>query len=495
MGLRTTIHHEGHGRVAALQQLTRRHFFHDCGVGLGQIALASLLARDSSPQAFADLSGTDPLLPKSPHYAARARRVIFLFMTGAPSQLELFDYKPRLAELEGQPLPPSVLKGQRYAFIQPDAAVMGPQFKFARHGETGVELSELLPHLAQVVDQIAIVRSVHTSLFNHAPAQLFLNTGHGIPGRPSMGAWLSYGIGSDANDLPSFVVLVADSGGGISGGAALWSSGCLPSSHQGVAFRSAGDPILHVSSPPGIDRRAQRDSLDFVRQLNEQRLNLVGDPEIQTRINSYEMAYRMQSRAPELMDFSQESAATLEMYGAKPGDPAHVFANNCLMARRLVERGVRFVQVYHGDWDQHNNLNRDLKKRCQETDQASAALILDLKQRGLLDDTLVVWGGDFGRTPMVQGRSPKAADRGRDHHPQAFTMWFAGGGIKAGVQIGQTDELGFHILESPHHIHDVQATILHLMGLDHTRLSVRVGGLDVRLTGVEEHHPIAAIVA
>jgi hypothetical protein len=405
----------------------------------------------------------------------------------------MFDYKPKLAELEGKPLPPSVIQGQRYAFIQPDAAVLGPRFKFAKHGQCGAELSEVLPHLAGVVDQVAFIKSCHTDLFNHAPAQLLVNTGAGIPGRPSMGAWLSYGLGSDADDLPSFVVL--KTGGSLSGGAAMWSAGFLPSAHQGVPFREQGDPILHVSNPAGIDVRAQRDTLDLVGKLNRERLALVGDPEIATRINAYEMAFRMQARAPELMDFSQETHATLDLYGADPADPAKAYANNCLLARRLAERGVRFIQVYQADWDHHSQVENGVRKQCEKTDRACAALLTDLAQRGLLEDTLVVWGGEFGRTPMVEASAALGRSQGRDHHPQAFTMWLAGGGVKGGLTIGATDELGFHVVDRPVHVHDVQATILKLLGIDHTRLTFRQGGLDFRLTGVEEHHPVDEILA
>ncbi len=469
---------------------TRRHFFENCGIGLGRIALASLLT-NSGASALA--ASSSPTAPRATHHFGRAKRVIYLFMAGAPSQLDLFDHKPKLAELEGKPIPPSVIKGQRYAFIQPDAAVLGPCFEFGRHGQSGAEISEMLPHLAKVSDDIAIVRSVHTDLFNHAPAQLLFNTGNGIPGRPSMGAWLSYGIGSEANDLPAFVVL--QSGGSLSGGAALWGSGFLPSTHQGVPFRGSGDPILHVSNPPGIDKRAQRDTIDLVRDLNRQRLATIADPEIGTRINAYEMAFRMQSRAPELMDFSQESQATLDLYGAKPGDPKATFANNALLARRLAERGVRFIQVYDGGWDHHSQVKNGLKKKCGETDRACAALITDLKQRGMLDDTLIVWGGEFGRTPMVEASAALGRSLGRDHHPQAFTMWFAGGGIKPGITLGQTDELGFNVVEDPVHVHDIQATILHCLGIDHERLTYRVNGLDFRLTGVEKHAAVKKLLA
>lgn len=472
-----------------LQWQTRRHFFQNCGVGIGKIALASLLAQSSSlSQAVASEVAASPFAPKEGHFPAKAKRVIYLFMAGAPSQLDMFDYKPKLAELAGKPIPPSVIQGQRYAFIQPDAAVLGPQFKFAKHGQSGAEISEVLPHLANVVDDIAMVRSVHTDLFNHSPAQLFCNTGSGVPGRPSMGSWLSYGIGSEANDLPSFVVL--KSGGSLSGGAAMWNAGFLPSVHQGVPFRGQGDPILHVSNPAGYDKQAQRESIDVIRQLNQRRFREVGDPEIQTRMDAYEMAFKMQTRAPELMDFSQESQETLNLYGANPSDPGQAFANNCLLARRLAERGVRFIQVYHAGWDHHSNVKGGVQGQCKQTDQACAALIQDLKRRGLLDDTLVVWGGEFGRTPMVEASAALGRSQGRDHHPQAFTMWFAGGGIKPGITLGQTDELGFHPVEQPVHVHDVQATILRCLGIDHEQLTFRFRGLNFRLTGVEEHHPV-----
>lgn len=473
---------------------TRRHFFQHCGVGVGKIALASLLAGGTGAMRSKNLLGsTDTVggIAGQPNFLPRAKRVIYLFMAGAPSQLDLFDYKPRLAELEGQPIPPSVIDGQRYAFIQPDAAILGPQFKFQKHGSAGVEVSELLPWFSKIVDEVSILKSCTTDQFNHAPAQLLFNTGNGIPGRPSMGSWLSYGLGCESKDLPSFVVL--QSGGGLSGGASLWSSGFLPGSHQGVPFRSSGDPILNVTNPVGFDNRAQRDSIDLIKNLNSQQLNLVNDPEIWTRIKAYEMAYRMQARAPELMDTSQETEATLKLYGAKPGQKS--FANNCLLARRLAERGVRFIQVYQNGWDHHSNVKGGLKRQCQATDQASAALIMDLKQRGMLDDTLVIWGGEFGRTPMVEASAALNRAGGRDHHPQAFTMWFAGGGMKRGFCMGETDELGFNIVEGKSHVHDIQATILRCLGVDHEKLSVNVNGLDVRLTGVEQHRAITELIA
>ena len=476
-----------------LQRETRRHFFRDCGLGIGKIACASLLANDLGQVASATDTGVaHPTAARKPHFPARAKRVIYLFMAGAPSQLELFDHKPKLAELEGKPIPPSVVKGQRYAFIQPDAAVLGPRFGFARHGKSGTEISEVLPHLAKVVDEIAVVRSVHTDHFNHSPAQLFVNTGSGIPGRPSMGSWLSYGIGSEANDLPSFVVL--KSGGSLSGGASMWSSGFLPSVHQGVPFRGQGDPILHVTNPAGYDMQSQRESLDLIGNLNRRQLARVGDPEIATRISAYEMAFRMQSRAPELMDLSQEDQATLDRYGVKRDKPAASFAHNCLLARRLAERGVRFIQVYHSGWDHHSNVEGGVRGQCRQTDQASAALLADLKDRGMLEDTLVVWGGEFGRTPMVERSAALGRSKGRDHHPQAFTVWLAGGGIRAGVSLGATDELGFHVTERPVHVHELQATVLHCLGIDHRRLAFKYRGLDFRLTGVEEQQRVQEIL-
>ena len=460
---------------------TRRHFFKDCGIGLGKIALASMLAKES----FGAMGN-----PGFMRFPVKAKRVIFLFMAGAPSQLELFDHKPKLKEIEGKPIPPSVIKGQRYAFIQPDAAVLGPCFPFSKHGESGAEISDRLPYLSKIADDLTFVKSMHTDHFNHAPAQLFMNTGSGIPGRASMGSWLSYGIGSEADDLPGFVVL---QNGVLSGGSAMWGSGFLPSEHQGVPFRKGPDPILHVSNPKGIDRTAQRHTLDLLSTLNQSSLGQFGDPEINARIEAYEMAYRMQARAPELMDFSQESQATLDLYGAKPGQSG--YATNCLLARRLAERGTRFIQVYQGGWDAHNNVEGNIKNQAKAIDQASAALVQDLKQRGMLEDTLVIWGGEFGRTPMVEASAALNRSGGRDHHPQAFTMWMAGGGIKPGITLGQTDELGFHVTEDPVHVHDLQATILQLLGIDHTQLSFRFQGLDFRLTGVEQHHAVKKLMA
>jgi hypothetical protein len=401
-------------------------------------------------------------------------------MAGAPSQLELFDYKPELAKLEGKPLPPSVIGGQRYAFIRPDAAVLGPRYQFARHGRSGAELSEMLPNLAKVADEICLIKSVSTDQFNHAPAQIFFNTGFSQPGRPCLGSWVLYGLGAETQELPAFVVM--STGSGLSGGSALWSSGFLPTVYTGTRFRNQGDPILNVGNPEGVDARLQRDTIDLVRSMNERQLAQVGDPEIATRIANYEMAFRLQTSAPELMDLRNESKETLELYGCDPGKAS--FARACLLARRMIERGVRFVNIYHEGWDAHSDVAGNVKNNCAKTDRASAALVMDLKRRGLLDDTLVIWGGEFGRTPMVETNPSLGRALGRDHHPQAFTMWMAGGGVRPGMSYGATDDLGFHVVENPVHVHDVQATILHTLGFDHERLTYRHAGRDFRLTDV-----------
>ena len=450
---------------------SRRHFLKNCGVGLGKIGLAGLLTESLA-------SGSQGV--KAPHFAPKAKRVIHLFMAGAPSQLEMFDYKPMLTKYEGKPIPPEVIGGQRYAFIRPDAAALGPRFKFARHGQCGAELGETLPHLAEIVDDITIINSVHTDQFNHAPAQIFFQTGFPVPGRPSMGSWALYGLGAETQNLPAFVVM--STGAGLSGGNALFSSGFLPSVYSGVRFRNTGDPILDVSSPEGIDARVQRDSLDLIGALNHKRLGTVGDPEISTRIAAYEMAFRLQSSAPELTDLKSETKETLEMYGCDPDKPS--FARSCLLARRMMERGVRFVNIFHEGWDAHSNVEGNVRNNCKATDQACAALVKDLKQRGLLDDTLVIWGGEFGRTPMVESNPALGRSLGRDHHPQAFTVWMAGGGIRKGFTMGETDELGFNIVQNPVHVFDIQATVLHLLGFDHERLTFRTQGRDFRLTDV-----------
>ena len=460
--------------------LTRRWFFRECSVGLGSIALASLLGGNKSMAAATPLA-VNPLAPRQPHFAPKAKHVIYLFMAGAPSQLELFDYKPTLQKYNGQPVPKDVLGGQTYAFIKPDSAIYAPELKFAKHGQSGAELSEVLPHLAKVVDDIALVKSMRTEAFNHAPGQIFMNTGSQQFGRPSMGAWATYGLGSESQDLPGFVVL--NSGGGLSGGSSNFGCGFLPTVFQGVPFRKAGDPVLFLSNPAGLSNKLQRQTLDTIKELNEHRLGVVGDPEIATRINSFEMAYRMQSSAPELVDISKEPKEVLDLYGAEPGKAS--FANNCLLARRLVERGVRYVQLFHEAWDHHSNVKGGVTTQAGLTDKASAALIMDLKKRGLLKDTLVIWGGEFGRTPQVQGADALNSNLGRDHHPQAFTIWLAGGGVKPGVTIGETDDFGFNIVKDKVSVHDLHATILHLLGFDHTKLTFRFQGRDFRLTDVE----------
>jgi hypothetical protein len=458
--------------------ITRRWFFRQCGVGLGSIALSTLLQK-ASGAAAPHLA--NPLTPRQPHFKPKAKRVIYLFMAGAPSQLDLFDYKPALAKYNGKPLPSEVIMGQKYAFIKPDAALYATEFKFAKHGQCGAELSEALPHLAEVVDDIAIIKSMTTDAFNHAPGQLLMQTGSTQFGRPCFGSWVLYGLGSEAQNLPGFVVL--NSAGGLSGGAALFGGGFLPTIYQGVPFRKSGDPVLFLSNPAGITAKMQRRTLDLIKELNEKHLGAVGDPEIATRINSFEMAYRMQSSGPELMDIAGEKPETLKAYGVEPGKPS--FAMNCLLARRLVERGVRFVQLFHEGWDHHSEVHKGVIAQTGLTDQASAALVKDLKERGLLEDTLVLWGGEFGRTPMVESNPDEGRKLGRDHHPQAFTMWAAGGGIKPGTLLGETDEFGFHVVKDRVHVHDLHATLLHLLGFDHTRLTYRFQGRDFRLTDVE----------
>ena len=455
------------------QQVTRRWFFRDCGVGLATAALASLLGND---RASGVTTAANPLAAQQPHFAPKAKRVIYLFMAGAPSHLELFDNKPELAKWDGKLPPPELIKNYRAAFINPNSTLLGPKFKFARHGDCGTELSELLPHLAGVVDDIAIVKSMVTDAFNHAPGQIMMNTGAQQFGRPSLGAWTMYGLGSEAQDLPGFIVFSSGKKG-PSGGQSNWGCGILPTVNNGVLFRSSGEPVLFLDNPRGIDSQTNRESLDTLRQLNELRLGVVGDPEIAARISAFEMAAKMQTSAPELMDITNEPKHILEMYGAEPGKLS--FANNCLLARRLIERGVRCVQLFHEAWDHHGGLVGGLKEQCGATDKPAAALLRDLKQRGLLDDTLVIWGGEFGRTPMVQG-----GNDGRDHHPNCFSMWLAGGGVKPGITLGESDEFGFNATTDKVHVHDLHATILHLLGFDHTKLTYRFQGRDFRLTDV-----------
>jgi hypothetical protein len=466
-----------------LRGVTRRQLFGQCAMGLGGIALASLL--DGQAIGSVTSGGAAPSLVKGRHVPARAKNVIYLFMAGGPSQLELFDYKPKLAELNGQPIPDSFLEGKRFAFMDSSfkgrISLLGSKREFKQRGQSGAWVSEMYPHTAGIVDDISIIKSCATDVFNHAPAKLFMNTGSTMSGRPSIGAWVTYGIGSESKDLPGFVVLQSGPRG-PRGGAVNWGSGFLPTSYQGVPFRSSGDPIVNLASPNGITPQRQRATIDAVRELNLKRLVETGDPEIATRIAQYEMAYKMQSSAPELMDFSGESAATLALYGAEAGKRS--FANNCLLARRLVERGTRFVQLYHTNWDSHGgpgeNLEDDFERLCRETDQGAAALVKDLKARGLLDDTLVIWGGEFGRTPMGENREKT----GRNHHVDAFTMWMAGGGVKPGQVLGETDEFGFNPVSDRAHVHDLHATILHLLGIDHLKHTFKFQGRNFRLTDV-----------
>jgi hypothetical protein len=460
--------------------IARRHFLHECGVGVGKAALAALIAENATHSVSAQSQAPFSLAPKKSHFEPKATAVIHLFMAGAPSHLDLFDFKPALVKYAGKPIPREVIKGQRYAFIRSDAACLAPVFKFKKHGRSGAELSEVLPHTASIADDLCIMRSVHTDQFNHAPAQIFFNTGFSQPGRPSIGSWALYGLGAETKDLPAFVVM--STGSGISGGSANWSSGFLPSSLAGVRLRNQGDPILNVARPDGVDEKLQADTLALIGDLNRQQLAEIGDPEIATRIAAYETAFRMQTSAPELMNLKGESKATLDLYGCDPDKPS--FARACLLARRMIERGVRFVNIYNEGWDAHSDVVGNHRDNCKKIDQASAALVKDLKARGLLSKTLVIWGGEFGRTPMVESNVALGRSLGRDHHPQAFTMWMAGGGVKPGQTIGATDDLGFHIVDSPIHIHDVQATILHLLGLDHERLTFKHAGRDFRLTDV-----------
>jgi hypothetical protein len=480
------------------QDQTRRYFLGNAGYGIGATALASLMAKDGlggSTDGEPTEDFENPLAPKAPHFAPKAKRCILIFLEGAPSQLDLYDPKPKLNELNGQPLPESMTKNVRFAFIKKESAVLlGSNRTFTKHGESGMVFSDLMPNIAKCADDILMVRSMHTDQFNHHPAQLTLLAGRPFFGLPTMGSWLTYGLGSECQNLPGYVVLSA--GRGTSGGASLWSSGFLPSMYAGVPFRNQGDPVLNLSNPTGLPGELQREALDVANAMNSQRFKAMGDPEISSRIAAYELAFRMQSAAPELIDLSEESQTTLDAYGVNRQDPPKMsgrgggpglyrqFATNCLLARRLIERGVRFVSLFHASWDHHSEIDTELPVNCGMADQPVAALIQDLKQRGLLDETLVIFAGEFGRTPLGENRLGFAKVSGRDHHPFAFSLWMAGGGVKGGMTYGATDEIGWSITEKPVHVNDFQATIMKLFGFDHLKFTVRHQGLDARLTGV-----------
>jgi len=469
-----------------LRLQNRRGFLRDSACGIGIAAVASLLEVDGR------LAATEPvydgMAPRLPHFAPKAKSIIFMLMDGGPSQIDLLDPKPALNQHEGEPLPESIAKNLRLAFTKPTASILGSPRKFRRYGKSGLEFADLLPHTASCADDIAVVRSMHTDAFNHHPGQLMLMAGTMFPGRPSLGAWVLYGLGSESQNLPGFVVLHSTSKKiGTFGGASNWASGFLPPLYQGVAFRSSGDPVLYLSNPPHIEPQMQREDLDAIRELNQEHFRSMGDVEITTRIASYELAFRMQSAAPDLLDFSKEPAYIREMYGLDR-EITKSFGTNCVLARRMVERGVRFILLTHSHWDDHEDLNKGLTENCQMTDQGTGALLKDLKQRGLLDSTLVVWGGEFGRTPIVETRGRKDPEKfGRDHHPLAYSMWLAGGGIRGGQVVGQTDDFCMKVVEDPVHVHDLQATILHCLGFDHTRLTYRAMGRDFRLTDVAGH--------
>ncbi len=476
-----------------IQTLTRRHFFGRAALGLGTAALASLINQRAG--AATPTGG----LPDLPHFAPKAKRAIYLFMNGGPSQMDMFDYKPAMDKLFDKDLPESIRKGQRLTTMTSGQArfpIAPSKYKFAQHGQSGAWVSELMPWTAKIADKLAFIKSVNTEAINHDPAVTYICTGHQLPGRASLGAWLSYGLGTENHNLPAFVVMTASWTGRKEAQAIynrLWGSGFLPSKHQGVALRSNGDPVLFLSNPAGVDAATRRRMLDALAKLNQKQFDDIADPETQARIAQYEMAFRMQSSVPELMDLSREPKHVLDTYGPDVHKPG-TFAASCLLARRLTERGVRFVQIFHRGWDQHFNIAGDLPNQCRDVDQPCYALIRDLEQRGLLDETLVVWGGEFGRTIYCQGKLTRE-NYGRDHHPRCFTVWMAGGGIKGGISYGQTDEFSYNVVENPVHIHAMNATILHCLGIDHRRLTFKSQGLDMRLTGVEEQHPVKGILA
>ncbi len=491
-----------------LQQMTRRHFFGRTGLSLGSAALAGLMAENlrggeagftPTPTGGLSPSGVTGGLPGLPHFPPKARRAIYLHMNGGPSQMDLFDYKPAMGAMFDKDLPDSIRMGQRLTTMTSGQArfpVAPSKFRFARHGQAGTWVSELLPYTSRLVDEFALIKTVWTEAINHDPAVTYICTGNQLPGRPSLGSWLSYGLGTMNQNLPAFVVMTASWSSKAAAQAIynrLWAAGNLPTKHQGVALRSVGDPVLFLSNPQGVDPSTRRRTLDAINRLNHREYEQLADPETQARIAQYEMAFRMQTSVPELADISDEPRHILDMYGPDVHKPG-TYARSCLLARRLAERDVRFVQIFHRGWDQHSNMAGDLPAQCKDVDQPTFALVADLKQRGLLDDTLVIWGGEFGRTTYCQGKLTRD-NYGRDHHPKCFPLWMAGGGIKPGVVYGETDDFSYNIVSNPVHIHDMNATILHCLGIDHRRLSVKFQGLDVRLTGVEDHNPVKGILA
>jgi hypothetical protein len=477
-----------------IEQMTRRHFFGRTGVGIGAAALATLMGTPGRAEEPAHVG-----LPGLPHFAPRAKRAIYLHMNGGPSQMDLLDYKPKMADWFDKDLPESIRQGQRLTTMtsgQNRFPIAPSKYAFAQHGQAGTWVSELLPHTARIVDDIALIKTVWTEAINHDPAVTYICTGHQLPGRPSLGSWLSYGLGTLNQNLPAFVVMTAKWSSKVDAQALynrLWGAGFLPSKHQGVALRAQGDPVLYLSNPSGVDANTRRRMLDSLSRLNQREYESLNDPETQARIAQYEMAFRMQTSVPDLLDIAGEPRHILDLYGPEVNTPGS-FTRCCLLARRLAERDVRFIQIFHRGWDQHGNVAGDLPAQCKDVDQACYALVTDLKQRGLLEDTLVIWGGEFGRTVYCQGALSRE-NYGRDHHPRCFPTWMAGGGIKPGVVHGETDDFSYNVVENPVHIHDLNATILHCLGIDHRRLSVKFQGLDVRLTGVEDHHPVRAILA
>ncbi len=483
-----------HLSLESLKQIaTRRAFLGDASTGVATAALATLLqSRTRGDENFKRTGTRIGSLSELPHFAPKAKRIIYLFQNGGPSHLELFDWKPAIEQMHGKPIPSDYVKGRRFSTMTGDAnnkRMLAPVEPFAQHGQSGAWVSQFLPYTSKIVDDLCFIKSMHTDAVNHAPAISFMLSGAEIPGRPTLGAWLTYGLGTETENLPAFVAMTSVSKNTSCGQIFYdfyWGSGFLPSKFQGVKFRGSGDPVLYLSNPNGMSRPMRRDWLDDIGALNTIKLKQVADPEIETRISQYEMAFKMQTSVPELADLSTESRETLDLYGPQVEEPG-TFAHNCLLARRLVERGVPFVQVMHAGWDQHNSLTTELYTQCKDTDQPSAALVLDLKRRGLLEDTLVVWGGEFGRTPFIQGDIDNRPRWGRDHHPYAFTLWMAGGGTRGGLSYGASDPIGFNVAENPVHVHDFQATILHLLGIDHERLTYRFQGRDFRLTDVHGH--------